>query len=377
MATGLLFPPFQMPVDHSLFWGALLKFPSFGLLGSLIFSCIHQLWRKSRYDMLTVTNYMYEYSSAITLTIIFLLFHRFLSTGMSYRALAFSFRMGRSTVAKIIEETMSIIWKRLKPIYVKQPTKHSCIDVAEKFQERCNFPNVIGAVDGKHVSIKAPPNSGSNFFNYKGFFSIVLQGVADSDLKFVAVEVGAYGKESDGGIFSRSQIKRVLSTNTVQLPVTAPPLPGSDIALPYFLIGDAAYPLQPYCMTPISSHLTYERRIFNYRHSRARRCIECAFGALAAKWRVLKTTIETRLETAEMIVLASVALHNAIICLEGIESNEADIEDWNDSSARNEAGCLPRTRFQGRPSHHATWIRDQLVGYFTGVGKVDWQDNYV
>ncbi|GFR71021.1 hypothetical protein ElyMa_003802000 [Elysia marginata] len=265
----------------------------------------------------------------------------------------------------------------MQPTYVKQPTKDSCIDVAENFQKKCNFPNVIEAVDGKHIRTKAPANCGSNFFNYKSFFSIGLQGVADLDLKFVAVEVGAFGKESDGGIFSRSQVKRILGTNTIQLPETAPSLPGSDIALPYFLIGDSVYPLQPYCMTRISLNLTYERRIFNYRHSRARRCIECAFGVLAAKWRVLKTTIETRLETAEMIVLASVALHNAIICLEGIERSESDIEDWDDSSARTAAGCPHRTRFHGRPSYYATWVRDQLVGYFTGAGKVSWQDNYV
>ncbi|XP_005103135.1 uncharacterized protein LOC101845256 [Aplysia californica] len=103
-------------------------------------------------------------------------------------------------------------------------------------------------------------------------------------------------------------MKRILVANTTQLPGTAPPLPGSDIVLPYFLIGDSAYPLQR-----IGSNLTYERRIFSYRHSRARRCIECAFGVLASKWRVLKTAIEAKLETAEMIVLASVALHNAII----------------------------------------------------------------
>lgn len=172
--------------------------------------------------------------------------HRYLSTGMSYRALAFSFRMGRSTVAQIIEETIDVIWKRLKPLYVKEPTKDSCVTVAEKFELKCNFPNVIGAIDGKHVRIKAPANSGSNFYNYKKFFSIVLQGVADADLKFVSAEVGAYGKESDGGIFSRSQIKNILDSNTINLPSNAPPLTGSDMLLPYFLIGDSAYPLKPY-----------------------------------------------------------------------------------------------------------------------------------
>lgn len=292
---------------------------------------------------------------------------------MSYRSLAHSFRMGRSTVASIVEDTAAIIWKRLRPLYVKEPTKDTCVAVAENFESKCNFPNVIGAIDGKHIRIKAPPHSGSNFFNYKSFFSIVLQGVADPDLKFVAVEVGAYGKESDGGIFSRSKLQSLFESNAFELPHNAPPLPGSDVALPYFLIGDSAYPLKPYLITRINSNLTYERRIFNYRHSRARRCIECAFGVLASKWRVLKTTIETKIETAEVIVLASIALHNAIICNEGNRDSEYD--DWDDTRARgNNEG---QRNYQGRPGQHATWVRDQLVQYFIGPGRVNWQDSYI
>lgn len=207
----------------------------------------------------------------------------------------------------------------------------------------------------------------------KVFFSIVLQGVADSDLKFISVEIGAYGKESDGGIFSRSQLRDFFDSNTLDLPCNAPPLPGSDVTLPYFLIGDSAYPLKPYLITRINSNLTYDRRIFNYRHSRARRCIECAFGLLASKWRVLKTTIETKVETVEMIVLSSIVLHNAIICLEG--NTDIEIEEWDDTHARNVSNTT--RKFQGRHGHHATWVRDQLVQYFVGPGKVSWQDDYV
>lgn len=293
---------------------------------------------------------------------------------MSYRSLAYSFRMGRSTVASIIEETLAIIWKRLRPLYVKEPSYESCVAVSEKFQQKCNFPNVIGAIDGKHIRLKAPPHSGSNFFNYKSFFSIVLQGVADSDLKFIAVEVGAFGKESDGGIFSRSQLQNSMDSNAFGLPHNTPPLPGSDIVVPYFLIGDSAYPLKPYLITRITSNLTYERRIFNYRHSRARRCIECAFGVLASKWRILKTTIETKTETAEIIVLASIALHNAIICHEG--NRDTDFEEWDDAQARGNDHNKTKN-FQGRQGLYATWVRDQLVQYFVGPGKVNWQDNYV
>ena len=66
------------------------------------------------------------------------------------------------------------------------------------------FPNVIGCTDGKHIRIKCPTKAGSLFYNYKQFFSVVLQGVADSESRFIFIDIGAYGKQSDGGIFSAS-----------------------------------------------------------------------------------------------------------------------------------------------------------------------------
>ena len=53
--------------------------------------------------------------------------------------------------------------------------------VAEGFETQWNFNHSIGAMDGKHITVQAPANSGSYFFNYKHSFSIVLLAVVDSD----------------------------------------------------------------------------------------------------------------------------------------------------------------------------------------------------
>ena len=57
------------------------------------------------------------------------------------------------------------------------------------------------AIVGKHVRIQAPPQSGSQYCYYKGYYSIIMLAVVDANYKFMYVDVGSYGADSDAGIF--------------------------------------------------------------------------------------------------------------------------------------------------------------------------------
>ncbi len=105
-----------------------------------------------------------------------------------------AFRIGRSTAYKIIPETCEAIIEALQPIYLPPMTKDMWRKCADDFWLKWNFPNCFGAVDGKHIRIKAPPNSFSEFFNYKKFFSIVLMAACDANYVFKWVDVGFFGE---------------------------------------------------------------------------------------------------------------------------------------------------------------------------------------
>ena len=57
---------------------------------------------------------------------------------------------------------------------------------------------------GNHIAIECPGYSGFEFFNYKGFFSIVLMAICDAKYCFTLVDVGNYGKNNDAQIFGIS-----------------------------------------------------------------------------------------------------------------------------------------------------------------------------
>ncbi|CAH2004371.1 unnamed protein product [Acanthoscelides obtectus] len=57
--------------------------------------------------------------------------------------------------------------------------------IARVFEAHCNIPNCIGAVDGKHVNILPPPNSGAYYYNYKGYNSLVLMAICDANCEFI------------------------------------------------------------------------------------------------------------------------------------------------------------------------------------------------
>jgi len=76
---------------------------------------------------------------------------RYLATGNSTLSIAFSFRVGESTVRQLIKEVCSVITNKLWPIYVTLPTKEQWKNIIDGYWNRWNMPNCFGAIDGKHI----------------------------------------------------------------------------------------------------------------------------------------------------------------------------------------------------------------------------------
>ncbi|XP_029157964.1 protein ALP1-like [Nylanderia fulva] len=236
---------------------------------------------------------------------------RWLASGDSMTSLSYAFRIAQCTLSQIIPETCQAIWISLQEKVMIDPTEENWNTIARDFEAICQFPNCIGAIDGKHVIIQAPPRSSSCYYNYKGNHSINLLAVSDAKNRFVIVDIGAEGRQSDGGVFENSGLPYILETNALHIPLPRR-LNDTDLEFPYVLLGDEAFPLSTYMMRPYprSGRLNISRKIFNYRLSRARRTVECAFGILVARWRIYRQPIIANTSTVVKAVQATIVLHN-------------------------------------------------------------------
>lgn len=310
-------------------------------------------------------------------------------------SVALAYRVGESTAHMIVKETCSIIANVLMPICMKPPTEEKWNEICSDFLALWNLPNCIGAIDGKHIIIQAPPNSGSVYFNYKKTFSIVLMAACDARYQFTLFDVGAYGSDSDGGILSRSAFGKALYGGTLNLPRGTAYLPGSDKETPCYFVGDEAFQMSVNLMRPYPGRaLNDQKRIFNYRLSRARRTIENTFGILAARWRILRRPISAGPEVVDKFVLAAMCLHNFLkakndktapqqqrYCPPQFVDREVEGEviegEWREPSGDDHLRPIGKCGAH-RSTREAYSIRDTLSSYFmTAAGEVPWQYEYI
>ena len=306
---------------------------------------------------------------------------RFLATGDSYHSLSYAFRVPHNTISLFVLDVLeAIVSEYSDEVVVTPTTPEGWRELAEKFGTRWNFHHALGALDGKHIAIRAPPQSGTVYHNYKGFFSILLLGLVDADYKFVWVDVGANGSTSDATFYNQCELKQPLDAGTLGLP-PAEPLPHDDRDIPYFIIGDDAFALKSTMMKPFGlRHLTDEERIFNYRLSRARRVVENAFGILANRFQCLLSTLMLQPQNVQSLVLACVCLHNMMrIRYPGLQNAALDREDpdhqvvpgaWRDERVLEE---VRNVRAPSQAAREAKEVRVYLKHYYNNIGAVPWQ----
>lgn len=154
-------------------------------------------------------------------------------------------------------------------------------------------------------------------------------------------------------------------------------IPGVDVEIPYVVLGDEAFPLLNNLMKPYprdQSAADITKATFNYRHCRARRWVECAFGILCQIFRIFHSPIHLDLNNVDNLITTACILHNM-----RMDSNEFSI--LIDSLTLPTNNLLPLDAHDEIENNNTIsspqMIRNKLKEYFCTTGAVPWQNNMI
>ena len=181
-----------------------------------------------------------------------------------------------------------------------------------------------------------PNANGSEFYNHKGFPSVILFALVDYDNKFIYIDAGCQGRIRDRGVYNNSTLKEAILKNSFNLR-RPKPLPiledagivwDNDMAIPFMFVADDAFPLSENIMKLYPQrNLDDVKRIFCFRLSYFRRVSENAFGMLAFRFRLFLGRSNLTPGTAVDAVLAAETLHSLLRAKSSESYTPPDIVD--------------------------------------------------
>ncbi|XP_053898255.1 uncharacterized protein LOC128844495 [Malaclemys terrapin pileata] len=283
-----------------------------------------------------------------------------LATPDSYWSVGNQFGMGKSTVGAAVMQ----VAKAITELLLRKVMTLGNVQVIVDGFAAMGFPNCGGAIDGTHIPILAPEHQGTQYINHKGYFSMVLQALVDHKGRFTNINMGWPGRVHDARVFRNTILfKRLQQGNYFpDQKITV-----GDVEMPIVILGDPAYPLMPWLMKPYTGSLDTSQELFNYRLSKCRMVVECAYSHLKGRWCSLLTRSDLSQTNIPIVIAAYCVLHS--LCE---SKGETFMVGWEAEANRLAAHyAQPDTRAIRRSHQEALCIREALkTSFMTGQATV-------
>jgi hypothetical protein len=239
----------------------------------------------------------------------------------------------------------------------------------------------IGALDGWLVKIFCPTNeeveNPGKYFSRKGFYALNVQVIVDMKKRVLWRFIGEKGSAHDSPVFNESKLGKFMYEHAAFF-----------LARGWYLVGDSAYALRPYLMTPHDNARPGSMEDnYNFFQSSTRIYVECTFGEIDRRWGIFWRPLQGSLVNHRYTIDSALRLHNFIIdwreaelerrgsrvehgvrrqATDGIESNrELDVASRT-FMIRNPFAMigtysegLEEDRARGRPTNEEKEIRNQ------------------
>nr|CAI5819837.1 unnamed protein product [Callosobruchus analis] len=294
--------------------------------------------------------------------------------GDCFSSFAVLYRVPKNSISQFIPHVCDAIYEVLQDFIKVPEAEQEWRSIQRESYTHWNFPNCLGAIDGKHVIIRCPPKTGSEYFNYKHSFSITLMAIVDANYCFSYIDLGTNGRISDARVFSKSAFYEAMEHNILHLPSNG------------VFVADDAFPLRTNLLKPYSRSepLTECQQMFNYRLSRARQIVENAFCMLTSRFRIFEKLIPLATSTIIKVINSTCVLHNWLrnttdhyITAENVNTKDITVGrvtkgSWRDAQIHGIAP-LSNTYSSNNHSHAAKAVRDAYAERFSTTEAVSWQ----
>lgn len=188
---------------------------------------------------------------------------------------------------------------RLASRFIKFPSSPaSQAQVKRKFKEKHGAPDILGVIDCIHVILRAPTENCSIYFNKDGGYSINVQIACDASCKITHVFTHFPATFPDPAVLEKSEIPSIFE---------------GDEAPDGYLLGDTAYPLKTWLVTPFSKPETKPELSFNIMHLNAFEAMDRTVGMLKKRFRCLNkpsVPLQYAPHKVGMFFTACCVLHN-------------------------------------------------------------------
>ncbi|VEN39227.1 unnamed protein product [Callosobruchus maculatus] len=248
------------------------------------------------------------------------------------------FNVSRTTVMNIVNRLLYFTL-RLKKMYIKFPkTERDFEYVAEGFKK---YPGVAGAIDGTHIFVTVKKEQQDSYIDRYRRHSINLMVICDASKMLTYAFVGFPGSAHDSRVFQNSLLYQEIEQhgpNSIFLDDQK-----------YHIIGDSAFPLKTWLMTPYKgNNLTVSQKYHNYCLSAERVVVEHTIGTIKGRWRRLQYINTYHICKSIEIATAACVLHNFCLLNNDIWAEQAVHDRWDVNNGDTEpfAGRIKRDRIK-------------------------------
>lgn len=266
---------------------------------------LYERFRFRRADIIRIVNFLredltfgYNRKGFLSPELQVLVALRFYATGSFQNVIGDTVHVDKSTVSRTIHRVTTALCSIARQ-HIHFPNRVEANRqkvVFANMTRPLGLPNVVGCVDGTQVQIEAPTQNEHEYVNRRGKHSINVQIVCNADLRVINCVVKNPGSVHDARMLRESSVWRNFEQQ--------PPL------FDGLILGDSAYPLRDWLMTPLLNPQTAQERRYNAAFKCTRATVERCIGVIKRRFHCLHAELRYTPGRACRIITACIVLHN-------------------------------------------------------------------